>query len=216
MLAHPNLSAWWRMEGNANDSSGNGNNGTNNGADILDPAVFGKGYEFVSANRDNIYVSSLNNKTTSLFSIGFWIKTSATSGCIISDWLHSLSFPPGYYGWKQLIDANGKLSFVLGTGIATETKTSNNAINNGAWHHVVIKYNNSTPAVGWIIDGVDDGLGGTFTNPMSTSASRRFYIGMSYVDNENIDMKIDEVTLFDISLNINDAKRVMLDMHILR
>ena len=41
MLVTPSLVGWWRFEGNANDSSGNGNNGTIYGAS-LDTGKLGK------------------------------------------------------------------------------------------------------------------------------------------------------------------------------
>jgi len=45
MLVTPSLVGWWRFEGNANDSSGKGNNGTVHGSS-LDTGKFGRCYSF--------------------------------------------------------------------------------------------------------------------------------------------------------------------------
>jgi len=72
------LVGWWPFNGNANDESGNNNNGTVNGATLTSDR-FGnanKAYSF-DGNISNIMVnSSASINLTNVFSFNFWIKSS--------------------------------------------------------------------------------------------------------------------------------------------
>jgi hypothetical protein len=72
------LVGWWPFNGNANDESGNGNNGTVNGATLTADrfGVADKAYSFDGVN-DKIIVSTVN--MTSDFSIGFWFKMNSNN-----------------------------------------------------------------------------------------------------------------------------------------
>ena len=75
MLVTPSLVGWWRFEGNANDSSGKGNNGTVYGSS-LDTGKFGRCYSFDGVD-DYVGLpeppaASTNINTGSVFA---WIKT---------------------------------------------------------------------------------------------------------------------------------------------
>jgi parallel beta-helix repeat protein len=79
-------SAHWKLEGNANDSSGQNNHGTNNNGTY----VTGIDGQAISLNGTNAYVNipheaSLNfGAPGNPFTITAWIKTSAASGPIVS------------------------------------------------------------------------------------------------------------------------------------
>lgn len=72
------LVGWWPFTGNANDLSGNGNNGTNNGASLTSDR-FGNSNQAFSFNGLNNYISISNNNTTNPTSItiNLWLKVNS-------------------------------------------------------------------------------------------------------------------------------------------
>jgi hypothetical protein len=89
------LVGWWPFNGNANDESGNGNNGTNNGPMLVNDrnniaacAYFFDGVDdFVEVPHDN----SLNFSDTDAYTISLWIKpeynpSNPANAGIISKW----------------------------------------------------------------------------------------------------------------------------------
>ncbi|MBP6091804.1 MAG: LamG domain-containing protein, partial [Crocinitomicaceae bacterium] len=69
------LVGWWPFNGNANDESGNGNNGTVNGATLTTDrnGVLNKAYSFNGLN-SGILIPNSNNSMIDNFTISFWIK----------------------------------------------------------------------------------------------------------------------------------------------
>src|SRR5262245_2491756 len=83
---HAGLIGLYRFEGNANDSSGNGNNGIVLGAALTGAGFSGGAYDFDGD--DTILLPiDISSATLSRVTIGAWVKTSSTSGihAIVSD-----------------------------------------------------------------------------------------------------------------------------------
>ena len=79
------LVGWWPFNGNANDESGNGNNGTVNGA-TLTADRFGNINSAYSFNESRI--ETFNDVNTPQLSISLWVKlasSSLNSGCLVSN-----------------------------------------------------------------------------------------------------------------------------------
>jgi hypothetical protein len=79
------LVGWWPFNGNANDESGNGNNGTVNGA-TLTADRFGNVNSAYSFN--NSRIETFNDINTPQLSISLWVKlasSSLNSGCLVSN-----------------------------------------------------------------------------------------------------------------------------------
>ena len=79
------LVGWWRGEDNANDESGNGNNGTLHGDATYTSGQFGQAFTFDGSN-DYFEVSSpasLSDLTTQPYTISFWLNP--------NNWNNSLS-----------------------------------------------------------------------------------------------------------------------------
>ncbi|HRG57494.1 MAG TPA: T9SS type A sorting domain-containing protein [Bacteroidia bacterium] len=143
------LVGYWPFTGNANDISGNGNNGTVNGA-ILATDRFGasnKTYSFDGTN-DTIKTTYVQTNITSM-SISAWFKTT-TGGAIVGGDHNSncISLAVG----KQPYDGinTGKITFRAdGPAIAIGQITDNTYLDNN-WHHVVGIYSGTA---GLINDG---------------------------------------------------------------
>ena len=103
------LVGWWPFNGNANDESGNGNNGTVNGATLTADRfeIINKSYEF-NQTGDKIVVQNSNQlQLTNSFSIAVWVKP--TNGTFGSG--------PNYFSiiqkWGPFFDA----SYLLGLNL---------------------------------------------------------------------------------------------------
>ncbi len=103
------LVGWWPFNGNANDESGNGNNGTVNGATLTTDRfeIINKSYEF-NQTGDKIVVQNSNQlQLTNSFSIAVWVKP--TNGTFGSG--------PNYFSiiqkWGPFFDA----SYLLGLNL---------------------------------------------------------------------------------------------------
>jgi hypothetical protein len=133
------LVGWWPFNGNANDESGNGNNGTVNGATLTADrnGVANKAYSFDGVND---YINCINSGVTgnSSRSVSFWIK--------------SISTIPGSIFSYGTVDNNPAQDFrcLLNsscTGMACSITGSSKDIQYSAsntWDHFIIVFDNST------------------------------------------------------------------------
>lgn len=141
--------AWYPLEGNAQDASGNGNHGT------LSNVVFVAGKLGSSAaqfNGSNSFIS-IPRTIAGDFTIAFWLKTTNTAGG--SQW----------WGGKGLVDGEVQgaaddfgVSLIgsrvgLGAGTPDVTVTSTNSVNDGLWHHVAATRNAATGEQLVYVDG---------------------------------------------------------------
>jgi hypothetical protein len=133
------LVGWWPFNGNANDESGNGNNGTVNGASLTSDrnGIANKAYSFDGID-DYIEYQSGNTmlNITSDFTICNWLKTTDNSGMLLS-FSNFINTPyPGYStGINGGNVGNGKFS----AGVNGDNYGANNVINDNQWHFIVVK-----------------------------------------------------------------------------
>jgi hypothetical protein len=139
--------AYYPFNGNADDESGNGNNGRVNGA-MLTTDRFGdvnSAYSFDGTN-SNIQIASAPENTlgTNNFSISTWFKSSSTDEMFM--WNKSSAncgdteVGPSI-GFRQSND--GTLSVVADLS-NTDILNSSDAVNDGLWHFAVLVRENNT------------------------------------------------------------------------
>jgi len=143
------LVGWWPFNGNANDESGNGNNGTVNGA-TLTTDRFGnanKAYSFYSTN-DFIEIQTNNGLLNSQnYTICFYYKTNLPGytgfypRAIISRTNLSNS-PSNVYDNYCILEGGGSISInYQGVGTTFNTPSGSdwlNSVNNDIWHLLVV------------------------------------------------------------------------------
>ncbi len=117
----------------ANDSSGNGNHGTINGA-AWATGISGGALSLDGVN-DYIDLGNPANLQPGTVSLSIWFKTTATGGRIIRK---------RTYGYGLDVLPTGKISFWINNAAAARfTATSPNAYNDNRWHHAVGVYSGS-------------------------------------------------------------------------
>lgn len=194
LIKTPNLVGGWRFEGNANDWSGNGNNGTVNGA-TLTTGKFGKAYSFDGVD-DYVQLPNLGNFSS--FTIEGWIRGDGDS----------LSGATGYNTFignagnnRLLYSMNGLMLAQMGAGNHFSTATAPR----GQWNHIAYVYTHTNTTAKWFINGKPDSenVGAiTFKQPQRIGA----YDLVNYMMNG----LIDEVRIYNRALTESEIRQSMM------
>jgi hypothetical protein len=154
--APANLIAWYRGEGNVNDTQGT-YNGTANGTITYPAGYVGQGLGFNGqANYVNLG-AALGNFGAGEFTIQFWINTLNTTETeeLISKRSTCDSVNPLF---DIRLKANGQITFGIsgtnGLGVKSVLSSLNKPFNNGAWHHYAVT--RSGTAINVYVDGSPD------------------------------------------------------------
>jgi hypothetical protein len=127
---HPTPAAWWKLDGDVLDSSGNDHNGTINGNPTFVPGYYDDALEF----HGDDYVTITGHKGilgAHAFSISAWVKT--TDNGVIVAW----GGPRGGYDqgkYVQFRTDDNLLRIEHGGG----NVVTNNPVTDGEWHHVAV------------------------------------------------------------------------------
>jgi hypothetical protein len=132
------LVGWWPFNGNANDESGNGNNGTVNGATLTNDR-FGnvnKAYSFDGVDDFIDVGNSANLNFSDALSISVWLKKETTNGNVkIIEQCDLVNFWANY---QFVVMSDGKIAVGLRESNTTTKYTySANSVQNNSWYHVV-------------------------------------------------------------------------------
>jgi hypothetical protein len=166
-----NLKAWYKFDGNYNDSSGSGFNLTNSGAIIVDGLIV----QSLSTDASDSLQTSAINLVGKTYSISFWAKLNTTLSTI-----NIFFFQQGITGGTGLIlgflyeSSGNRLRFShygLGNDIDTTGYNISSMIGT-SWHHYVATYNNTNRAGEIWLDGVKLNTNiSTFANVFSGSGN---------------------------------------------
>jgi hypothetical protein len=188
--------ALYALEGNANDTSGNGNNGT-----LVNGPTFVAGHigQAVSLNGTNQYVQ-IPRSIQDSFTISFWVKTTTTAGSG-TQWWQGEGLVDGEvpnvvndFG-VSLLGARA----AFGVGNPDTTIQSTSSVNDGAWHHVVATRNSATGAMVLYVDGAQQA---STTGPTGTkNAPPNLRIGSLQTNLNFFAGQLDEVRLYNVALS---------------
>jgi len=134
------LVAEWKFENNADDTSGNGNNGATSGGATYESGRVGYGLNFDGTGIDRIPYSPILDFPTSSFSISLWIKTNASYAGMVVD--HRRDNDGCYAGYS--IEGYGNTGQLVGrlricapaSDSAANFDVVTNPVNDGRWHHI--------------------------------------------------------------------------------
>jgi hypothetical protein len=161
------LVGWWPFNGNANDESGNGNDGVAFGATLSNDR-FGlpnKSYDFSGSNWISIDHNSLLN-FNSTFTISAWCKANSIypvpgyPATILSK--HTWGSPSGYVfsiGGTTPNDVptpnEGRINFQASPNYNFTTSPQSNAsiVSSGQWYNLVITYSGTSGLLKYFING---------------------------------------------------------------
>ena len=197
MLVTSSLVGWWRFEGNANDSSGKGNNGTVYGSS-LDTGKFGRCYSFDGVD-DYVEVPDSASLKPTKISVAAWVKPFAFTAGAKDIIARRNTSNIGGFVWRGF-DGSGLLTlWFYRDGIGWENVKVTLVAN--VWNHVVGTYDGAN--IRAYLNAVEtsptavSGLLGTPTTVLRIGADayalRDFFKGL-----------IDEVRIYNRALLIEE------------
>jgi len=193
------IAAYWPLDGNARDLSGNGFDGVLEGG----AWVQGKDGAALRLTKLNQYIrvddpNGLNNPS---FSVAFWCKIDSWN----ESWNTAISFGGEDRGWawkRESINSNWR--FIHRGNPEVDWGTNGPSIDNGFWNHFAVTWDNATKIFRWYKDGVQTSertMGGhvmkyNLADPINIGAcseggSHQFLVGNAG------DCLIDEVYIFN-------------------
>ncbi len=149
--------AWYILDGNALDDSGNGNNGTPSASATNYVAAGRIGTEALQFNGVDAYVQLPRSiGAGSSFTIAFWMKTTATGFHGGPNWWNGTGLVDGEVG-AAMNDFGVSLlgsKIAFGVGNPDTTLLSTAAVNDGQWHHVAATRNSLDGMMAIYLDGL--------------------------------------------------------------
>jgi len=213
------LVGYWPFNGNANDASGNGNNGTVNGATLTTDRFgnVGKAYSFDGVND---YIETPHSSTL-LFSQN---EVSISTWISVSNW-PQLNQIENYFLSKQSSLGNNQVgfhSYIFSGTTSTPVKAItnrykngssstfgsvsiiNNNLGSGVWYNIIYTHNNSFDKIyidGILVDSQNSvQLGGTNTAPLIFGCLNN-YLG-------NFNGKIDDIAIYNRALTQSEITQL--------
>lgn len=192
------LVAYWALDDintTAIDSVGGYNGTMQSGLDGAANSVPGKLSNAISFDGSDDYISVADNaalEPTAPLTVALWIKTNTTTASVLVE-------KDGDAGYSAQILANGKVKLNVGT--AATFLSSNTAVNDDEWHHVIFVYNGLNSGVVYI-DGVADT---DQSNPSTlVYGAGELNIG-GRTTTMNFDGELDDIRLYDAALTADEA-----------
>lgn len=211
MLKVPSLVAGYRFEGNANDFSGNGHNGTVYGA-TLTTGKFGKCYSFDGVD-DYISIPDSNDWIFGDFTFSTW--------CYITQLnkfnpLLSISQNRDNRWTLEVTDTNAVRIYVCMNSITLGILLSEDSIIDiNTWYHIVCQRQNTITKL--YINTQERSFSDSYdlgSKPLK-NLTTPLEIGKRYTGSKYYRLSglVDEVALFNKALSVSDIKRLYLGLH---
>jgi len=200
------LVGWWPFTGNANDLSGNGNNGTNNGATLTTDRFLNPNSAY-SFNGNNV-ISALNplSSLSSDFSISNFVKfTNWNGGIFVHVGLDQVGCPcngfgVGYGGGQA--NSPGQ-NFLSGWGGVSWNQSGYSFNNLNQWYHsTIVKFGNT---LRYYINGL---LVGTNIVSNFQTPTNSLYFGASAINTSNLNSILDDIGIWNRALNECEIKQL--------
>jgi hypothetical protein len=177
------------------DSSGNGYDGTINGATINQTGHIDKCYSFDNSADDNVTINDAPTIGTGDYSFACWFKTTSTS--LYRCFFAFADYDPGFY-----LDGGNQIN-VYDSGDITSPTFSDVA--DDVWHHVaIVRSSTGTNGVTCYIDGSSVG---TLTHSASVSGTA-VYIAASGYSGETFDGELDDVRFYERALTSSEVQQL--------
>ena len=207
------LVAYYPFNGNANDESGNGHNGTVNGA-TLTTDVNGKPNSAFYFDSDWIAIPNNPDFIMSSFSIAAWVKWTGGpmdyGNAIVGNYSGDGSPQQQHYGLRMYSTSPGNGFFYYDDASEFDYVQSNLTFNDGGWHFVVGVLSAGASAKIYI-DGVLDGID-TSSIPTKIIPAEDLYIGseIQSVQGDGYPWRgsIDEVRLYNRALSADEIQEL--------
>lgn len=180
------LVGYWPFNGNANDESGNGNNGTVNGATLISDRNGNSLNAYNFSNNNYIQLpNTLGFENQSQFSLSYWVQIPSNNigGCVFNQWLTGPGGSGSNLGIQTTINSSGQIEICQLGGCPGGINYTSNVVTT-TWNNITLTFNgNLTNNLKWniYINNVFLGSFGNSQTPglMGNSSPRLTLIGAS-------------------------------------
>lgn len=200
------LVAWYPLNGDTLDYSGNKNHATNNGAVIDDNGKIGKCYSFDGADDYMSVSDSSDLNLRGSFTLAAWVYLDDVYPMSISRNIIAKS-SNNAYRWR--INPDGGCWLLINDGTGYEVlQPSGYTFPNQGWHHHAVTVDFSTGKVTWYTDGVEV-ISATTTKKFVNNAAGDLLIGaFTSTTAENWKGKINDVRVYNHVLSEREIKEL--------
>ena len=194
--------AWYKLDGNALDSSGNGYNGTWNGEAAYSAGVSGSAADYSGGNyttigKSSVFIPSANAPIT----VSFWFKPGSIGAAQLSARMLAVAESSSASAMIVGLGNNNQLQYFNGGSVVSSGAT----ITAGAWRHVACAYNGTYTR--FYVDGITTV---SVTNAMSSgSAEYNSVIGAGFTGSQRFTGLIDDVRIYSRALSTANIQRIM-------
>ncbi|MFH0845895.1 MAG: LamG domain-containing protein [Patescibacteria group bacterium] len=233
-VVQSNLFAWWKLNYDSDDYSGNSRNGTNTGVTITIPMTdgysydktpysnditissggatdrFGKSYGSTDFNGTSNYLevpssSSIDIRRTISFSFWFYVDTLPSAWSALFSKMDS-SGSVGSRTYAVFLNTNGYLHLTSADATGQETAdTVAGSIQTGRWYHYMAVIDRNSGTLKSYLNGVQ-AASGTVRTTDTVSNSEPLNIGSHRGSTYNyFDGRMEDVLLYDRALTANDV-----------
>lgn len=197
-----NLVAYWRMEGNSNDSKGSAN-GTDTAITYsLANGKYGQGAGFNGSSSKIVFTNKIipmGAKT-----ISFWLKTSNVN---YQDLLTNGRWDiDGVYGTSAIINNTGKALFILRSNTNTTSISTTINVADGVLRMISFTWDGTTNAnaAKVYINGILDKQG-TYSITETTTPTNNLRMGSNIGDIYYLNGSLDDVSIFSRALTTDEV-----------
>lgn len=203
MIKNKDLVGYWPFEGNANDASGNGNNGTVSGATLVN-GKFGKGYSF---NGTTNYIrcndsSSLN--LTDKFSLICWAKTTTITQTYQRIFSKLGNEDGSHDGYSMIINMDHFLCQVYKDDIGIPN-IFNIKMPLNTWAHLAFTFDNGNSYL------YVNGIGEYKSIAVTSAGTTTDYLYLGYLLNQAFSGLLDELKIYKRALTEAEIRADMLN-----
>lgn len=206
------LVAYYPFSGNANDISGNANNGTNNGA-TLTTDRFGNANSAYSFNGSTNYINvpsnnTLNFQTNNSFTLSYWIKATSLNSSKVNVIINKqVGAGISQDGWNANIEANLASNFRIQNAPSTvfcDPSSNASSISNSTNYHITQVFQNGTFYV--YINGIQVNTGNSCPGVIGDNSSNMFIGKATWTANNTIGFNgvIDDIGIWNRALTIDE------------
>lgn len=194
------LIAYWPFNGNANDASGNGHNGTNMGA-TLTADRFGNlnsAYNFNSNSYIDVpYSTAFAFGTNTDITISAWVKTSGVYNFFRFYLAYDCPDPNGGNGFQLGVDDTA-MPLYLALGL-TSSYNGNANMSNNLWHNLIVTFDRTKDSAKIYNNGIflaqvyipnSQSYSASMCNPSMLIGGERNFNNQHYWDGDIDDMRI--------------------------
>ncbi len=198
----------WSFDGDANDSSGNGNDGVfMGGANIVTDPERG---QVLSLDGDGDYILVPDSNSLDIGTLDFtlWAWVKADTGYNYRSIIWKGNDVSGISWYELRFGKNGEIKFFLDNGpVIKYGESENNSFDDNQWHHIAVVFDRDGGAQIYV-DGIADGpltdiaaANGDLSNldPLTIGARNKGGVLDQYFNG-----LIDDVRIFDYALSIED------------